>query len=80
MNSKLILYFISISVPVGNDGIVSTYTQLLDKTKGTNVIWANTIIKGVNHMEEFNHYKTRKEFDDVLNGRTYRPDIFDKNR
>jgi len=71
MNSKLILYFISISVPVGNDGIVSTYTQLLDKTKGTNVIWGTSIIKGVNHMEEFNHYKTRAEFGKAINDGYY---------
>jgi len=67
-----------VSVPVGNDGIVSTYTQLLDKTKGTNVIWGTSIIKGVNHMEEFNHYKTRAEFDKVINGDGTYPPIFKK--
>jgi len=51
-----------VSVPVGNDGIVSTYTQLLDKSKGTNVIWGSSTIKGVNHMEEYNHRDTKEAF------------------
>lgn len=68
----------TVAVPCSHDGTVSTYSQLLDKSKGSNVIWAGSTIKGVNHMEEFNHYKTRKEFDDVLNGRTYSPLTFQK--
>lgn len=68
----------TVAVPCPHDGMVSTYSQQLDKTKGSKVIWANATIKGVNHMEEFNHYKTRKEFDDVLNGRTYSPLTFQK--
>ena len=68
----------TVAIPCAHDGTVSTYTQQLDKSKGTNVIWATSTIKGVNHMEEFNHYKTRKEFDDVLNGRSYLPTTFRK--
>jgi hypothetical protein len=68
----------TVAIPIGHDGIVTTETQQLDKSKGTNVIWANATIKGVNHMEEFNHKNTRKEFDDVLNGRSYAPDTFRK--
>jgi len=52
----------TVAVPCSHDGTVSTYSQLLDKTKGTNVIWAGSTIKGVNHMEEFNHYKTKEAF------------------
>jgi hypothetical protein len=44
------------------------------------VIWANTTIKGVNHMEQRNHPNTKREFDAVLDGRSYRPDVFDKKR
>ncbi len=52
----------TVAVPCPHDATVSTYSQLLDKTKGTNVIWAASTIKGVNHMEEFNHRDTRAEF------------------
>lgn len=69
-----------IATPSPHDGLVSTYSQQLDKSKGRDVRWANTSIKGVNHMEQRNHPNTKREFDAVLNGRTYRPDIFDKNR
>ncbi len=68
----------TIAIHIRHDGTVSTYSQLLDKSKGTNVIWANAIIKGVNHMEEFNHYKTRAEFDKVINGDGTYPLIFKK--
>lgn len=68
----------TVAIPVGNDGIVSTYTQYLNTNKGSNVIIPSATIKGVNHMEEFNHPNTRKAFDDVLNGRSYRPEIFQK--
>jgi pimeloyl-ACP methyl ester carboxylesterase len=76
----LVKWYEYINVPGPHDGIVSVKSQQLDKTKGNNVIWANATIKGVNHMEQRNHFRTKREFDDVLNGRTYRPDIFDKNR
>jgi len=68
----------TVAIPVGNDGIVSTYTQQLAKSKGTNVIWANATIKGVNHMEEFNHPNTREEFRKVINGESYLPPTFQK--
>jgi pimeloyl-ACP methyl ester carboxylesterase len=71
---------IPIKVAEPHDGIVPVKSQQLDKSKGNNVIWANTTIKGVNHAEQRNHPNTKREFDAVLNGRSYRPDVFDKNR
>ena len=71
-----IKWYDHVTVADPHDGVVSVSSQQLDKSKGTNVIWANTTIKGVNHMEEFNHKNTRKEFDDVLNGRSYAPLTF----
>lgn len=65
-----------ITVPEPHDGIVPVKSQQLDKSKGTNVIWANATIKGVNHMEERNHFKTRKEFELLFDGRTYAPLTF----
>lgn len=59
---ETVYYTTTVAVPCSHDGTVSTYSQLLDRTKGTNVIWAGSSIKGVNHMEEFNHYKTKEAF------------------
>jgi len=67
-----------VAIPCPHDGTVSTYSQQLDKSKGTNVIWAASTIKGVNHMEEFNHPKTKEEFRKVLNGLSYDPPTFRK--
>ena len=61
----------TIAIPCAHDGTVSTYSQQLDKSKGTNVIWANATITGVNHMEEFNHYKTKEAFRLALETTTY---------
>jgi hypothetical protein len=69
-----------ITVPLPHDGVVGIDSQQMDKSKGNNVIWANTTIKGVNHNEEFNHRNTREEFRRVLNGQSYAPLTFDKNR
>jgi len=63
----------TIAIPCAHDGTVSTYSQQLDRSKGTNVIWAASTIKGVNHMEEFNHPKTREAFDFTINGTGYHP-------
>lgn len=52
----------TIATPSPHDGLVSTYSQQLDKSKGNNVIWANTSIKGVNHAEQRNHPNTKEEF------------------
>jgi hypothetical protein len=68
-----------ITVPLPHDGVVGIDSQQMDKSKGNNVIWANTTIKGVNHMEEFNHKNTREEFSRVLNGQSYAPLTFRKN-
>jgi pimeloyl-ACP methyl ester carboxylesterase len=68
-----------ITVPLPHDGVVGIDSQQMDKSKGNNVIWANTTIKGVNHMEEFNHKNTREEFSRVLNGESYAPLTFRKN-
>lgn len=65
-----------VKVPEPHDGVASVKTQQLEKSRGYNVIWANTTIKGVNHMEQRNHFKTRKEFERLLNGETYAPSIF----
>jgi pimeloyl-ACP methyl ester carboxylesterase len=69
-----------VTVPEPHDGVVPVKSQQLDKSRGYNVIWANTTIKGVNHMEQRNHPNTKREFDAVLDGRSYRPDVFDKKR
>jgi hypothetical protein len=69
----------TVAIPVGNDGTVSTYSQQLDKSKGTNVIWAASTIKGVNHMEEFNHPNTRAEFNNAIVLGGYEPTTFKKN-
>lgn len=68
----------TVAVPCSHDGTVSTYSQLLDKSKGTNVIWGTSIIKGVNHMEEFNHPNTRAEFKKAIEDGGYEPAIFKK--
>jgi len=68
----------TIKIPSPHDGTVSTYSQLLDKSKGTNVIWANATIKGVNHMEEFNHKNTRAEFKKAIEDGGYAPETFKK--
>lgn len=68
-----------VTVPEPHDGVVGINSQQLDKSKGTNVIWANSTIKGVNHMEEFNHKNTREEFRKVLNGESYGQLIFANN-
>ncbi len=80
---RKILFFKSCTVktyeiPEPHDGIIASSAQLLDKTKGTNVIHATNVIKNVNHMEQFNHKNTKEEFRKVLNGESYRPDIFKK--
>lgn len=68
----------TVAIPVGNDGIVSTYTQTLKPEQGLNVIIPSSTIKGVNHMEEFNHPKTRAEFEKaIVLGGTY-PLLFKK--
>ncbi len=53
-------------------------TQQLEKSKGNNVIWANTTFKGVNHMEQRNHFKTKEEFRKVFAGQSYGGNIFMK--
>lgn len=63
----------TVAVPCSHDGIVSTYTQQLDRSKGSNVIWANETIKGANHMEEFNHKNTREEFRKAIEDGYYHP-------
>lgn len=65
-----------VQVPEPHDGIVPVKSQQLDKSKGNNVIWANTTIKGVNHAEERNHPKTYREFERVFNGESYGENIF----
>lgn len=75
----LLKWFDYITVPEPHDGIVSVKSQQLDKTSGINVIWANTTIKGVNHMEQRNHPKTKEEFKLLLEGKTYAPLTFTNN-
>ncbi len=55
-----------VKVTEPHDGVVSINSQQLDKSKGTEVIWAASTIKGVNHMEEFNHKNTRAEFEKAI--------------
>jgi hypothetical protein len=59
-----------------HDGVVPVSSQQLDKTKGTEVIWATKTITGVNHMEEFNHPNTRKEFTLLFAGNSYKQRFF----
>jgi len=72
-------WFQHIKVPEPHDGIVPVKSQLLDKTRGNQVIWANATIKGVNHMEQRNHPKTKDEFRKLFNGETYGKEIY-RNR
>jgi hypothetical protein len=67
-----------VTVPEPHDGVASVKTQQLDKSRGYNVIWANTTIKGVNHMEQRNHFKTKEEFRKVFAGQSYGGNIFVK--
>lgn len=67
-----------VTVPEPHDGLVPVKSQQLDKSKGTNVIWANSTIKGVNHMEEFNHPNTRAEFNKAIVLGAYKPETFQK--
>jgi len=69
---------VPIKVAEPHDGIVPVKSQQLDKSKGTNVIWANTTIKGVNHAEQRNHFKTKEEFRKVFAGQSYGGNIFMK--
>jgi hypothetical protein len=70
---KMVKY---VTVPLPHDGVVGIDSQQMDKSKGNNVIWANTTIKGVNHNEEFNHPNTNREFRLVLDGSSYGRDTF----
>ncbi len=67
-----------IRVPEPHDGIVPVNSQLLPYERGTRVIHANTTIKGVNHMEQFNHPKTRAEFKKAIEDGAYAPETFQK--
>jgi pimeloyl-ACP methyl ester carboxylesterase len=67
-----------VTVPEPHDGIVPVKSQQLDKSKGNNVIWANTTIKGVNHAEQRNHPNTKVEFERVFAGESYGKDLFRK--
>jgi hypothetical protein len=69
---------IPIKVAEPHDGIVPVKSQQLDKSKGNNVIWANTTIKGVNHAEQRNHPRTYKEFERVFAGESYGDGVFKK--
>jgi hypothetical protein len=68
-----------ITVPLPHDGVVGIESQQMDKTKGNNVIWANTTIKGVNHMEEFNHPNSRREFNRAITEGNYGNGVFRNN-
>ena len=68
----------TVPVPQPHDGIVPVASQLLDKSKGNNVIWANTSIKGVNHMEQRNHPRTKTEFRKLLEGTDGYDHVFEK--
>ena len=61
-----------ITVPETHDGVVPVKSQQLDKSKGNIVLWAETPIKGVNHMEQFNHPNTRREFDAAFTSDKYK--------
>ncbi|MDD3489349.1 MAG: hypothetical protein PHR62_05625 [Paludibacter sp.] len=67
-----------VTVPEPHDGIVPVKSQKLDKSRGYNVIWANTTIKGVNHMEQRNHPNTRAEFRKAIVDGGYGNGVFKK--
>lgn len=67
-----------VTVPEPHDGVASVKTQQLDKSRGYNVIWANTTIKGVNHMEQRNHPNTRAEFRKAIVDGGYGNGVFKK--
>ncbi len=73
-------WFDYITIPESHDGIVSVKSQQLDKLQGINVIWANSTIKGVNHMEQRNHPKTKEEFKLLLEGKTYAPQTYNNSK
>ena len=68
----------TVAIPIGNDGVVSTYAQTLKSNQGLNVITPSSTIKGVNHMEEFNHPNTRAEFNKAIVLGGYKPETFQK--
>lgn len=76
----LLRWFDYITVPESHDGVVSVKSQQLDKLQGINVIWANSTIKGVNHMEQRNHPKTKEEFKMLLEGKTYAPQTYNNSK
>jgi hypothetical protein len=51
-----------VTVPEAHDGVVPVKSQFMNQSAGTNVIIPNHTIKGVNHLEEFNHKNTKTEF------------------
>ena len=67
-----------ITVPEPHDGVVPTKSQYLATSKGTNVIIPAQTIKGVNHMEEFNHPNTKAELNKAIVLGGYKPDTFQK--
>ncbi len=54
------------TIPEAHDGVVPVNSQLLDKSRGANVIHPSSTIKGVNHMEEFNHPNTKKALQETI--------------
>ena len=60
-----------ITVPEPHDGVVPIKSQYLATNKGTNVIIPAVTIKGVNHVEEFNHPNTRDVIRGTLDGSRY---------
>ena len=68
----------TVPVPQPHDGIVTVASQQLLKSKGNNVMWANTTIKGANHAEQRNHPNTKREFQRVFAGLSYGGDVFKK--
>lgn len=46
--------------PEPHDAVVAVKSQYMTTSKGTNVIIPGQTIKGVNHVEEFNHPNTRE--------------------
>jgi pimeloyl-ACP methyl ester carboxylesterase len=66
----------NITVPEPHDGVVPVKSQYMATNKGTDVIIPNATIKGVNHVEEFNHPNTRAAIQSTLNGEGRRGEVF----
>lgn len=65
---KILWWYKKVTVADDHDGVIPVSSQLLPTERGTTVIHGDHTITGVNHMEEFNHGDTKREFQKALAG------------